>query len=49
MNPALTLAIIIACIIGWYKGGQKMKEARNDPSIGIKPSNSFISFLFVDL
>jgi hypothetical protein len=48
MNALLTIAFIVAAIFGWIKGGEDMKRARHDPSIGVKPSQNLISFLFLD-
>ena len=48
MNYVILTGFICAAIIGWIDGGQKMKQARNDPKIGIPPSNSLFTFLFLD-
>ena len=48
MNYIILWGLIISGIVGWIKGGQDMKRARHDPSIGIKPSKNLVSFLFLD-
>ena len=44
----ITTCFIIAFIVGWIDGGNKMKLARKDPKYGVKPSNSLFTFLFLD-
>ena len=48
MNYVFLVSMIFALLIGWIDGGKKMKEARNNPNIGVKPSNSLFTYLFLD-
>lgn len=34
---------------GWLHGGRAMRNVRNNPSFGIKPSKDCTSFVFIDI
>jgi hypothetical protein len=44
----LIIAWIFAIAIGWELGGKEIRKVRNNPRLGVKPSNSLFTFLFLD-
>ena len=48
MNYIILIGFIIAITKGWIDAGKKMKLARTDATIGVRPSKSLLSFLFLD-
>lgn len=48
MNYIILLGLIASGIVGWIDAGKKMHRARTDPSIGVLPSKTLFTFLFLD-